>query len=49
MMIEHDVGVSTVSMCPVKKIDTDYLMKASKRLHRIAYLPVSRSIMSDTN
>jgi restriction system protein len=23
-MIEHDVGVSTVSMYPVKKIDTDY-------------------------
>ena len=24
LMIEHDVGVSTVSMYPVKKIDTDY-------------------------
>ena len=24
MTIEHDVGVSTVSMSPVKKIDTDY-------------------------
>jgi len=24
LMIEHDVGVSTVSLYPVKKIDTDY-------------------------
>jgi len=24
LMIEHDVGVSTISMYPVKKIDTDY-------------------------
>jgi restriction system protein len=24
LMIEHDVGLSTVSMYPVKKIDTDY-------------------------
>lgn len=24
LMIEHDVGISTVSMYPVKKIDTDY-------------------------
>jgi len=24
LMIEHDVGVSTVSMYPVKKVDTDY-------------------------
>jgi restriction system protein len=23
-MVEHDVGVSTVSLYPVKKIDTDY-------------------------
>jgi len=24
LMIEHDVGISTVSLYPVKKIDTDY-------------------------
>ena len=24
LMIENDVGVSTVSLYPVKKIDTDY-------------------------
>jgi len=24
LMIDHDVGVSTVSLYPVKKIDTDY-------------------------
>jgi restriction system protein len=24
MMVENDVGVSTVSLYPVKKIDTDY-------------------------
>jgi len=23
-MIDHDVGVSTISLYPVKKIDTDY-------------------------
>lgn len=24
LMIEHDVGVSTISLYPVKKIDSDY-------------------------
>ena len=24
LMIEHDVGVSTVSLYPVKKVDSDY-------------------------
>jgi len=27
LMIEHDVAVSTVSLYPVKKIDTDYFDK----------------------
>lgn len=46
MTIEHDADVSTVSLYPVKKIDSDYFEESIQQQHQFKLAIPLRSITS---